>query len=383
MGERTRLLFAVSDVTWSDDAVFGLYFLRWIRESTDHDVVTYTWEGGALADAYRAEAPLVDLSTIDEWSLPRALALLGLRRIGAALKSRRLRRWLRRLDPDVVVANDATASRVLGFLAPGARVVARVDDLARPDARTRHPHDLATTAQRAEVLLAATEDAAARAATRLGLERAAVLVGRLPVPRRTTEADRGAIRRGLGLAPDALVVAAPGSSAPWDDPDRFVLVAWRLLRDHPDHPWTFVWLTGDDERVLWPLRHELRNAHLTARSVLTVEPTPLDLLQVADVLVLPGRDPTVPRLWEEAVAAHCPVVAFAHGDLAGRAAAGGGRAVPYLDLDAMVSEVVRLATDPTARAEVTALAAATAARPDELPPAVAALLHRIDATPDE
>ena len=62
------------------------------------------------------------------WWPSRLLASVGLDRVGAALRGRRLRRWQRAVRPDVVILNDGYGARVLDGCSPRPVVVVRRND---------------------------------------------------------------------------------------------------------------------------------------------------------------------------------------------------------------------------------------------------------------
>lgn len=357
-----HLIMSTTDLAWSDDTAFGLYFLRWVVQETSFRVTTMTRKGGPMAAAYGELGPVVDLNQLNEWRLPRALALVGLRRLGGMLKNHRLRAWLRHADPKLIVANDAVAARLALFVDdPSVRVIARLDGLAAVGPTALPPGDRADVVARTDVLVVSSTAARARAAKLLELPEERIVISSFPVapPR---PGDAAATRAAFGIDPAAVLVAVLGSPHPWDDPDRFVAIAWNLVHRWPEVPWTFVWFTDQEQRSLWPLHHDLANAGLENRVVVTSTLLPLHVLQAADALALPGRTVAVPMLWHEAIAASCPVVTFDHGELGGFARAGAGTAVPFPDLDAFADAIAEVVLDPDKREAAVRRAETTAAR---------------------
>ena len=386
MTDEPVLVIVTSDLTWSDASLFALEFARRAQAESTGPVHVMTWTGGPLAEELAAVAPLVDLDDLNRWLLPRALNMVGLSRVGGGLKSRRLKRWLRRLGPTVMVAATVHAARLVAFCPPpGPRLVVRVDDLVDADQGllevghgAMRTQDQELIGQRVSLIVAATSQRGRRGSELLGVPADRVVIGRLPLPDGAPQVRTDPPE--LDLPAGAALVVGLGTADSWDDPDRLPQLAWRLTRDHPDAPWHFLWcLPGEpDDRRWWPLRRDLQWAGVADRVTLRAGHPPLDVLQAATAVALTGRDVGVPLVWHEAIAADCPVVTFADGDGGDFAARGAGVAVPSLDVGAFAAALATLAADGDHRIEILEGARRTAEHDAETTADVTRLLARLD-----
>jgi glycosyltransferase involved in cell wall biosynthesis len=163
------------------------------------------------------------------------------------------------------------------------------------------------------------------------------------------------LRRSLGIPPDAFVIGASGRPDWRKAPEVFVRVARTIARRRRDLDVHFVWLGGPmDGSPGWRLIHDFEEAGLNGRFHLTDEsPEPAEIMALFDVCVLTSREDPYPLSMIEAAALGVPIVSFANGGVVDLAAAGGdaplARVVPYLDVEAMATEVLDLLHDEPAR----------------------------------
>jgi glycosyltransferase involved in cell wall biosynthesis len=168
-----------------------------------------------------------------------------------------------------------------------------------------------------------------------------------------------------GIPVDAALAVGIGNVDWWTVPDAFVRIAWEATRRSSDRPLHFLWVAdGASDRMLWPLRHDIRHAGLEDRvHIETGARRPWQLIAAGDVLVssrlgdhepighreaaLMGR----PVLWFDDPGAPDPLVEPTQ-----------GIAVAHLDIDAMADAIVAaaaLAADPADAARLTSSADAT------------------------
>lgn len=345
-----RLLVVTRDGTLSGDQLFLLHFLRWLVAETSVRAEVLTWEEGPLTDDLREIVPVRVVAELDRWRPARFFEVLRIQRATQVLKSVRLRWWLhRRRQVDLVYVNGARAARILGFLpASHPPVVVHVHDPAELD--TLDPADRALVRERTRRFVAASDEVV-EALVDWGVDRAGIvrhdhfLAGADHLPAST----RRPTRDDLGLDDDHLVIGGIGTADWWAAADHFVVLAWALRRARPDVGLRFLWIAGDDdERVLWPLRHDLANAGVADVTVVGLGRRPLDYVAVMDVLVLATRVGTHDLIALEAAAAGVPVVATdnlaGHGTLAELA-----ETVTYLDTDALVSAILSVVEDDANR----------------------------------
>jgi glycosyltransferase involved in cell wall biosynthesis len=381
---RARIVVVTRDGHLGDERVFLLYFVRWLRDHVSGGLEVLAWHDGPVLDRLRYAGPVRVLDDLNAWRPARVFEILRFRRIAQALKGARLRWWLlQRRSADLLYVNSLDAARILGYLRRWPmRVVVHVH--SRTDVEHSDLTDVDRTVIRShtDLFVAASDEVAELLRDEWGVPEAKVVVHQYFVA-----GDDGPLtspdpptRDGLGLDQADVVVGATGSPDWWAEPEQFVLVAWGLVRRRPDLPWRFLWLADDlDERTLWPLRHDLRNAGLDDRTTIWAGPTPFDLLAVMDLLVLSTRREAQELLVYEAAAAG--VVVVATDNLTGIEDEETARVVPYLDVDALVDEVIALAEDPARRREVVARAQVAVRRHHDVSVGAPELLDRIGIAP--
>jgi glycosyltransferase involved in cell wall biosynthesis len=361
-----HVVVVTRDGALDGDQLFLLYFLRWLATATDVAPDVLSWHEGALTADLREVSPVRVVAELDRWRPARVFEVLRVRRAAQVLKGLRLRWWLlRRRRADVIYVNGLEAARIVAYLPERhPRVVVHVHDAGELDAPGLSPADLASIVERTRTFVAATDETAAALQDRLGLPPERIrrhdhfVAGADNLPastRRPTRAD-------LTLGPDDVVVGGIGTPDWWAAADQFVLLAWSLRRLRPDVAWRFLWIAGDDdERLLWPLRHDLANAGVDDVTVIGTGRRPLDHLGVLDVLVLATRVEAQELVALEAGALGVPVVATDNLAATG-AIAELAEVVPYLDGAALAEAVVGLVEDPAHRADLVARARAEAHR---------------------
>lgn len=382
-GAPARVVVVTNDGHLGDARVFLLYLVRWLRDNVAGGIDVLAWEGGPALDRLRYAADVQVLDELNQWRPARVFEVFGVRRVAQVLKGARLRWWLlRRRRAELLYVNGLDAARILAFLPRWPmRVVVHVHAMADVEAPTSSA-DREAVRRRTDVFVAASEEIADALADGWAIPRPGIVVheyfvagddGPLTSPDPPSRAD-------LGLADDDVVVGATGSPDWWARPEQFVLLAWELLRRRPDLPWRYLWIAEDpDERVLWPLRHDLRNAGVEARTVVWSGATPLDLLASMDVLTISTRDEPQELLLFEAAGAALPVVAT--DNLTGAIPGATAEVVPYLDVAAMADRVVELVTDERRRSAVVTRAQITARRHHDVSVGAPELLRQIGFRP--
>jgi len=352
-----RIVFVTRDGVVGSGQVFLLYLLRWLRLSTDVQTEVLAWHEGPLLDQFAELAPVRVLDELNAWRPARVAEVLGFRRLTGALKSLRLRWWvLQRRRADLLYVNGLEAARILGFaVGPGARSVVHVHDVAELDGDRLSAADRDMIAARADVFVAGSDEIADALCRELGVARSRIVVHHYVIAagvQGPLVSLQPPTRAELGVGEDDLVVGAFGPPDWWAEPEQFVLMAWALRRRLPDRPLRFLWVAeDDDERALWPLRHDLRNAGVDDLTTIVSGSKPFDFLAAMDVLVCSTRREPADLLVFEAVGLGTAVVRTDN-VLRDSPAGATAVAVPYLDVDALVEAVAALVTDPERRRRV-------------------------------
>lgn len=283
--------------------------------------------------------------------------------LGAAL-----RRMARAWNTDLVYVNTIVHADTVALLAPlGLPIVCHVHEMARMIDRHVTRDEQAELISHVSTWLAVSP-AVATALSGLGVPEEAIelVPGIAPLPGLPL-ADGDAMRArmaGSRLADSAVVVAC--GSANWNKgADLFVPLAVALNGhsgpDRTKRPLVSCWLGADEQEPDGRVMFEDARASGLGDALRLLPPSPdADrTLGAADVFVSTSREDSNPLTVLEAAAAARPVVCFegagGANDLVG---AGGGIAVPYLDIGAMAAAVRSLVEDPELAARLGARARA-------------------------
>jgi glycosyltransferase involved in cell wall biosynthesis len=326
--------------------------------------------GGPVAEDLRAlGVPVVELGPARGRTGPGAVAA-ALRTAGAAGAARRVdrahgHRAVRSLPvPDVVVVHGAGAVGLVDLAPSSVPLVVHLHELDTGLARSGDPAVVRAALARAAVVMAVagpTADLARRAGA--GPGRIHVVPGVVrPLPPGARAAARARARTELGRG-DVDLVGGAGVPSWRKGTGRLPAVAAELARRRPGAE---VWWVGgrptgaEADRVGVP-----DGVHWVDE-----RPDPWDVLDAADVVVVPSREDPLPLVALEAGGRGVPVVATATGGLPDLLADGRGTVVGTHDLPALVDAVEAALADPVAAAaRAEALQAHVAAHHD---PAVVA-----------
>lgn len=336
--EGVDVVMVVHDAARTGPPIFAIGLLRWLREHVTLDLAVVLVTGGPLAEDFAATVPTV------------------------------------RLDQDPDRARTLLATADLVYLNTAASVEALATTGVRPRRVLSHVHELDVAlahylpAEDRRLLLSVTDRfvvgpacAAANLTRNHGV--APDRIGRVPyfVPPTARAPDRDTARRRLGVAPETVVIGACGTRDWRKAPDLFVQLAWWLRRRSLDRPLHFVWLGGPIPSVdHWDEATDVELLDLDGSvTFLPHQPEPEQVMAAYDIFVLTSREDTFPLVCLHAGALGIPVVCFEGGGIPELLqASGGGRVVPYLDLEALTTAVADLVGDgPGRRAQGQRLAA--------------------------
>jgi len=350
---RPTCLVLLGTLEPSEPLASTLAFLEWCRTAPDAPrVEVLALHPGTAADQVRALAPTTVVYDPQGWSLPRVAQRMGLQKPAAVLRALDLTRRLRVSGP--VYVPDPEAGWFLHRL--GAHAGPVVVHLHATSSGLQHvdPPDRQALVDRADRWIVGS-DAMADVAAEAGADRSQVteLPDLLTLPGiGELDADfLATVRRELherhGIPVDAALAVGVGNVDWWTVPDAFVRIAWETTRRTTGRDVHFLWVAdGATERMLWPLRHDIRHAGLEDRvHIETGSRRPWNLIAAGDVLVssrLGDHEPIGhreaalmerPVLWFDDPEAPEPLVDADH-----------GTAVPHLDIDAMAAAVAEAVT---------------------------------------
>ncbi len=324
-------------------------FIRWCT-SSGIEIRVLAMHGGTARDQVEVLAPTTVIYDPRGWTLPRIAQRFHLNRAARLLRSADLRRRLR-IDGPVYIA-DAGGTRFLQWLGAEPRPVVvhlhgsgngplDIDEADREISWRRTDRWIVGTPEHGDDLVAAgvSPDAVTRIPDLLALPAAADLSSDFIATLRARLVDDHAIPE------EAPLVLGVGSLDWWEVPDAFVRVAWEVTRQARSTNVHFLWVAdGATERMLWPLRHDIRHAGLEGRvHVATAGIEPWQYIAAADALLGTRLGNHAPLGHRDAVAVGRPVVYFADPEAAEPLVeAAFGHAVAHMDVAAMADRLLEL-----------------------------------------
>jgi glycosyltransferase involved in cell wall biosynthesis len=354
-----------------------LAFQRWLRAHAGEqvDFVTIHSAGGNLLERFEALGPTTvlrrpwDPDLVVRAGLERAGRVEQARRLAVAAARERLRFALRRTRPTLVWVEalapvNIVALRAFRSLHPDVPVVLHVHELSVILEHGLAADDLGYALEVADHLVVVAE-----AVRRYLHERHGVADDRMTVVHEHIDPPpnpgvlapaASAVRAELGIAADARLVVACGSTDWRKAPDLFVRAAWELRRRRPDLGVTWAWVGNsrnayEDHLIEFDLdRLDLRGqVHFVG-----VRADPVPWFVAADVFVLPSREDPFPLVCLEAGAVGTPLVCFDNGGMPELVEpAGAGTVVAYPDVVALADAVADLLDDDDTRLRAGAAAA--------------------------
>jgi glycosyltransferase involved in cell wall biosynthesis len=212
-------------------------------------------------------------------------------------------------------------------------------------------------------LIFAVSDAVRRTLEDEVRPRAAIVVVSGFAPERPATAVKYSLPSAVqsAIATGAPIVGGVGTMSWYKGTDLFVAVAARMRQLAPRQPLRFIWIgTEWNPEVRRELEHDIKLAGLEDVLMLPgIVEDPTEFFKALAIFLLPSREDSWPLVMLEAAALGVPTVCFqGAGGAEQFLAAGGGRAVPYLDVEAMAQTATRYLLDPALRAEDSRIAQA-------------------------
>ena len=333
-----------------------LNLLRWMSRETQVGAEVVLLHGGRMERDFSEEFDARVLGSADSrlWMVERGLHNLGIRKAANALAYARVgpAMWGHRTAP-LVLLNSVGSLPALRFLPSSAigKNVLYIHELEQSFDRT--------IGQAAWDLLSPRVDhfiSCARVVTDMlvdkGVDENRITCHHGFIERPQVDQLRvNYVRRDLGIPPHAFVVGGMGRPDWRKAPEAFARLAGALSRRLPQQPIHFVWIGGPMESSPgWQLTHDFESMGLHGRFHFTGEiDDAVDVIASLDTFALTSREDAFPLAVLEAAALGVPVVSFDNGGIVEFAAEGEeplAAVVPYLDVDAMATEVEKLITEP-------------------------------------
>jgi len=353
-----KVLFISHEASHTGAPIVLLRLLRWIRKNTDLDFDVFLLKDGPLKNEFES---LATVHVFRPWWKPGNTLSRATRRF-----VQECRQYLGHSDTNAILSdpqygliyvNAMASSELFGHASPPKCPV------------IAHIHEATTTA----FVLSADKgwdqlrQCTARFifpsdAARLGLGQVypEIATRSMTIPGFIEELSlsntaRDQHRQRLGISKDAFVVGAVGFAHPVKGFDMLPRLATILRGKSPSKNVQFVWVGANPNAELtrWVF-HDLTKLNL--QDVVTIIPpvtSPQEYFNCFDVLVMLSREESFPLVMLEAGALGLPIVMF--DQLPGPAEFIGtdaGIIVPYIDLEAMSEQIIRLANDSILRTKI-------------------------------
>ena len=346
-----RVLFVCHAASRNGATLLLLHFLQWLRPRVDWHLEVLMDGDGPLVDAFRAVAPTRILRNAGTLVAPlppswRASA----RHQVDSLQIGALYGWR---SFDLVYANTSATWRIVANL--GRRSRALLWHIHEMEYALRL--SLAATGARDQLGSAARTVAVSTCVRDVLIDQYALRADTIDVVPgfvRTTEPTdratrRARIRRSLGWSEDAFVVGGCGSLGWRKGSDLFVQIASAFARHGDLEQTKFLWIGGEPGRQeSLEFDQDVVRLGLQARCArVPSAPDVTDHYCALDAFALTSREDPFPLVVLEAAALGLPVVCFAgSGGAPEFVQRDAGLVSPYLDLDAVVSDLTKLRDDP-------------------------------------
>jgi glycosyltransferase involved in cell wall biosynthesis len=349
---RKRLLFISHNAERTGAPIGLLAFMRWMKSHDKYDLGTILMGDGPLLTDFQALGPTT-LAT------PGTRINSGFGRLISGLlhwtknEDATISRFFSSTGPyDLIFSNTLTNAKALDALAPfQAPVVTHVHELeywiskcgnANFESHLTHSNHYIAVSEAVRDNLVRNH---AINASRVTL----VYEHIRGLPSLTTAEERQSARTRLNIPLGAIVIGGCGAEHWRKGRDMIPMLLIALRRRQPQRDFHFLWIgraaNTEDE---FNLKFDLRNAGLDSNFHATGEvEDPFKIFPAIDTFALLSRDDPYPLACLEIAATGVPVVCFA--------GAGGtpefvsdecGFVAPYLDIDAMASDICRLASNP-------------------------------------
>lgn len=170
------------------------------------------------------------------------------------------------------------------------------------------------------------------------------------------EGTRRMVCAELGIPEGAFIVGASGTLNWNKAPEFFVQIAREVYSRDPQAPIFFVWVGGAEEGSLemFRIRYDIRQSGLEDRVFfLEHKSNPLDYYAALDVFAMVSRQDSFPLVCLESASLAKPIVCFDKaGGIPEFVEHDAGFIVPYFDLDAFASKILKLFENPDLKNEL-------------------------------
>jgi glycosyltransferase involved in cell wall biosynthesis len=217
------------------------------------------------------------------------------------------------------------------------------------------PHELRRVLQHTNHLLVVAQALANFYATNYDFPRQDISIFTLieiePILQKIEAGRQAKIRQQLNIPANAIVIGGCGNAELRKGNDLFLILAQMVLKKYPENVY-FMWVGLREDSELFALQmFDIQRLGLQDK-IFLVEPTSqvFDYTTQFDIFALTSREDPYPLVALEAALNETPIVCFAQsGGIPELVQADAGVVVPYLDMEAMSSEIGTLIDDVAKR----------------------------------
>ena len=350
-GHASKILFVAHDASRTGAPIGLLAFLRWLRVNSNYDFGILLRSPGPLEAELRELGPTVTLGT----------SFLFRTRLGRRLRGhlpRSLQTQVSKIQGmfaagsyDLIYANTMTNGAILKALAStGVPVITHVHELDYWIRRSG-PENLRQVLAHTTAFIAVSQAVRENLIRNYGVtpEKITVIYEHIrelpPVP---TANQRASAHQALKIPDGAFVVGSCGAEHWRKGRDLIPQLLLALQRQSPDRKCHFVWIgrPGKEDEE-YALAYDLRAAGVEDCFHQSGEvDDPFKLYPALDVFALLSREDPYPLACLEVAATEIPVVCFENaGGMPEFVRDGCGLVAPYLDVEGMAQNILRLAGD--------------------------------------
>ncbi len=324
---------------------------QWLKEHTDIAFETVVLAGGGLLDDFRSmgKTTLCVPDKLDRY-MKRAFVLCGSRADEFSSCYARFARRMTGAGIGLVYANTITNGAMLAALSRlRCPVICHVHE---PESliRSHGSHNMALIKRHTTQYIAVSERTKKNLVENHGItpDKVEVVCPDINIKFLTGFYEKAQLPPGIPQG--AFIVCGSGQGPNWvKGKDLFIQLAYLIARDYPDMPIHFIWIGGSNEGIDdYLINHDIAGAGLSGRVHLVPDVSnPLAYFNTCDVFVMVSREESFGLASIEAAALGKPVVCFEGASAVPEfVEQDAGYIVPYLDLDAMAENIIRLARQP-------------------------------------
>jgi glycosyltransferase involved in cell wall biosynthesis len=331
--DRGLILFVVHDAHVGGAQHVARITARWLLKATRFQVKVVILSGGGLVNEFLRIAPVLDLSSFSTTNIEKEL----MKFLGE--------------EPCVVFINSVVSARFLEYWKSATPVIAFIHEMGK--SLSGFPKELDLLCKRASLVIAGGNAVRDSLAKLHGWERVsfqtlgAFVEDDLPLFAGSARSKIEAKRK-IGIDEDSFLVMGCGVIVSRKSPQEFVRVAGQVVSG-TSRKVKFLWVGGGpDLKECQELARNLgleENVHFVGYQA-DIQP----FLHAADLFLLPSKEDPFPLVSLYAGLASCPVICFAQaGGIPDVISQGGGRIVPFGDLQAMAEAVLDYVSNEPAR----------------------------------